>query len=59
MKEKRSICPMQKGDSVLCTPEQRTCDICGWNPTVAQARIEKYCKDNHIPLPRPQKEDQE
>lgn len=28
-------------EMVRCTPEERNCHTCGWNPTVARDRVEK------------------
>lgn len=39
---KTMVCPHNEGCS--CTEAQRQCWKCGWNPKVAQKRIEKSMK---------------
>ncbi len=36
---------------VECSPRNRQCDICGWNPAVSRERLARYCADNGIPFP--------
>lgn len=33
------ICPYE--ESAYCDPKERCCDVCGWNPEVAAARMAK------------------
>ena len=40
-------------EGVSCPPLQRPCGSCGWNPVVANKRLEEYCRKNHIPYPLP------
>ena len=42
-------CPMN--DGVVCDPTHRTCYACGWNPSIAKARINRYCSANKIQIP--------
>lgn len=38
---------------VACWEQEKpcsTCAACGWNPTVAQARLERYCAEHGIQL---------
>ena len=59
MSGKRQLCKKQKSENVFCRPDQRHCDRCGWNPQVAQARLEKFCKEHGISLPLPQRTEEE
>lgn len=52
MSAKSEPCKKQKNEGVFCRPEQRNCDRCGWNPAVAQARLEKFCQERGISVPR-------
>ena len=45
-------------DGVTCEPLKRPCSTCGWNPAVAKARLEKFCKKNGIPVPELKKEEE-
>ena len=42
-------CPLN--EAVICWPSKRCCDICGWNPVVAKARLEETCNRLGIELP--------
>lgn len=42
-------CPLNEG--VICWPETRRCDRCGFNPVVAKARLEETCNRLGIELP--------
>ena len=48
-------CPHNGG--VQCRPQERNCKNCGWDPDVAQNRLEKICKKLGIALPIIQKEE--
>lgn len=48
-------CPLNA--DVVCWPEDRHCDTCGWNPIVAKARLVKICNDMGIELPEILKEE--
>lgn len=37
-------------DQVACWEKEKPCTTCGWNPTVAQARLERYCAEHGIRL---------
>ena len=50
-------CPHNEG--VPCSIIGRHCEKCGWNPEVAEARIEKFCNEHGIPYPLPQREEEE
>lgn len=47
-------------EGVGCHVTKHNCETCGWNPEVAQKRLEEYCRKNHIPYPLPviQKEEE-
>ena len=34
----------QYNDGVACDPNTKDCSKCGWNPTVAQERLDKICQ---------------
>ena len=36
--------------------KQRPCNNCGWNPDVARERLEKYCKELGIAIPKKKEE---
>lgn len=38
-KESGITCPIN--EALQCSTRQRNCDCCGWNPKVAQERLEK------------------
>ena len=42
MKINVKICKFNQG--VDCNCKENTCINCGWNPTVAERRMKKYCK---------------
>ena len=44
-------------ENVGCAPFHRHCERCGWNLKVAQARLEKFCKERGIPVPLPPREE--
>lgn len=46
-------------EGVECQPFKRPCDRCGWNPKVAKARQEKFCREHGIAFPLPQKVEEE
>ena len=46
-------CP--HNDAVSCRPSTKWCHSCGWNPEVAKARTERFCKKLGIPVPVPRK----
>ena len=46
-------CPYNEG--VSCDHSTKRCHVCGWNPKVAKARLEKICKKLGIPVPVPKK----
>lgn len=46
-------------ENINCAPFHRHCDRCGWNPKVAQARLEKFCRERGIALPLPQRTEEE
>lgn len=52
-----TTCPHNEG--VPCSIIGRHCEKCGWNPEVAEARLEKFCNENGIPYPLPQRETEE
>ena len=43
--------PCRYNEEVSCCPARRHCDRCGWNPKVAQERLERICKQKGINLP--------
>lgn len=45
-------------EGVGCSPLGRKCEKCGWNPKVAQARLEKFCSERGIPVPLPPREEE-
>lgn len=45
--------------AVGCYPHQKHCESCGWNPDVAKARLEAFCKKHGITLPEPKTEPEE
>lgn len=38
-------------EGVVCHPTVRPCGSCGWNPAVAQERLEEFCKKFGVPVP--------
>lgn len=48
-------CPHNEG--VVCWPSERICETCGWDPNVAEARLEKFCRIHHIPVPHHEQEE--
>ena len=48
-------------EGVVCSPTNRTCGTCGWNPDVAKARLEEFCKKLGIAAPviKPKQEEEE
>lgn len=48
--EDKIKCPYN--DAAGCFPSKKHCDSCGWNPDVSKARLEKFCKEHHITVPR-------
>lgn len=36
---------------VVCLPETKHCDTCGWDPDVARVRLLKICEERGIALP--------
>ena len=55
----RYSCTYNEG--VVCHPTVRPCETCGWNPEVARARLEEFCKEMGIAVPviEPKKEEDE
>lgn len=49
-------CPNHK--NVVCDPNNRFCDRCGWNDEVARARLEKFCNQHGISIPAPRVPDE-
>ena len=37
-------------EGVDCSPFNRHCERCGWNPELAKARLEKFCNKRGIVL---------
>ena len=48
-------CP--KNEGVICTTMNPHCERCGWDPEVAQARLEKFCKKHGIAYPLPERQE--
>lgn len=46
-------------EGVDCGTINRHCEKCGWDPKVAQDRLEKFCKERGIALPLPQRTEDE
>lgn len=36
---------------VVCDPNNRCCGICGWDPEVAMARLNRICRVKHLQNP--------
>lgn len=47
--EEEELCRFN--EEIPCSPANRRCDRCGWNPKVAQERLERICKEKGIYLP--------
>ena len=45
-------------EGVGCGPFNHKCEKCGWNPEVAKARLEKFCKKRGIVPPLPPNEEE-
>lgn len=52
----KNSCKFNEG--VDCSPVGRHCEKFGWNPAIAQARLEKFCKERGIPVPLPPREEE-
>ena len=56
MDDRRAACRFNKREKragVSCNINNRRCEICGWNPDVAKARLEAFCKKHGISIPVP------
>lgn len=49
--------PCPHNIAVQCCPKERRCETCGWDPDVAKARQENFCRKHHIAYPLPEKEE--
>lgn len=41
---KKAVPTCPHNDAVICNYKEKPCALCGWNPLVAKARIEKITK---------------
>lgn len=44
-------------NAIRCSPDQKNCEACGWNPKVSEARLQKFCEKTGTLLPKPQKKE--
>lgn len=61
MSKDNNACPYNT--AVICGPRdwqnktvKRECNACSWNPDVAKARLEKFCRKHHIINPQKKEE---